>query len=337
MDAALAIAIGLAFAFALTNGFHDASNAIATLVATRAATPAQAIALAAVFNMLGPVLVGSAVAATIAGIVDVPADQTVAVIGAGLIGATSWNLLTWWRGLPSSSGQALVGGLVGAALVEGGTGAVNWGGFDGWRPVGVIGTLVVLATSPVIGAIAAFLVLRLLRLGLRRGSSRFRVPVNRSQWAGAAALAFSHGANDAQKAVGLIAALLLAGGETETLAAVPLWATVGSAAALTLGTALGGWKIVKTIGQRIYRIRPLDGFSSQASSSAVILGASFLGAPISTTHVVASSIIGIGVGRRRWHHVRWEIVREMGIAWLTTIPAAALIAAIAFPIWRWVA
>ena len=337
MDAALAIAIGLAFAFALTNGFHDASNAIATLVATRAATPAQAIALAAVFNMLGPVLVGSAVAATIAGIVDVPADQTVAVIGAGLIGATSWNLLTWWRGLPSSSGQAVVGGLVGAALVEGGTGAVNWGGFDGWRPVGVIGTLVVLATSPVIGAIAAFLVLRLLRLGLRRGSSRFRVPVNRSQWAGAAALAFSHGANDAQKAVGLIAALLLAGGETETLAAVPLWATVGSAAALTLGTALGGWKIVKTIGQRIYRIRPLDGFSSQASSSAVILGASFLGAPISTTHVVASSIIGIGVGRRRWHHVRWEIVREMGIAWLTTIPAAALIAAIAFPIWRWVA
>jgi len=337
VDAALAIAIGLAFAFALTNGFHDASNAIATLVATRAATPAQAIALAAVFNMLGPVLIGSAVAATIAGIVDVPADQTVAVIGAGLIGATSWNLLTWWRGLPSSSGQALVGGLVGAALVEGGTGAVNWGGFDGWRPVGVIGTLVVLATSPVIGAIAAFLVLRLLRLGLRRGSSRFRVPVNRSQWAGAAALAFSHGANDAQKAVGLIAALLLAGGETETLAAVPLWATVGSAAALTLGTALGGWKIVKTIGQRIYRIRPLDGFSSQASSSAVILGASFLGAPISTTHVVASSIIGIGVGRRRWHHVRWEIVREMGIAWLTTIPAAALIAAIAFPIWRWVA
>jgi len=337
VDAALAIAIGLAFAFALTNGFHDASNAIATLVATRAATPAQAIALAAVFNMLGPVLIGSAVAATIAGIVDVPADQTVAVIGAGLIGATSWNLLTWWRGLPSSSGQALVGGLVGAALVEGGTGAVNWGGFDGWRPVGVIGTLVVLATSPVIGAIAAFLVLRLLRLGLRRGSSRFRVPVNRSQWAGAAALAFSHGANDAQKAVGLIAALLLAGGETETLAAVPLWATVGSAAALTLGTALGGWKIVKTIGQRIYRIRPLDGFSSQASSSAVILGASFLGAPISTTHVVASSIIGIGVGRRRWHHVRWAIVREMGIAWLTTIPAAALIAAIAFPIWRWVA
>jgi PiT family inorganic phosphate transporter len=336
MDAALALAIGLAFAFALTNGFHDASNAIATLVATRAATPAQAIVLAAVFNMLGPILVGSAVAATIAGIVQVPPDQAVTVIGAGLIGATSWNLLTWWRGLPSSSGQALVGGLVGAALVEGGTSAVNWGGFDGWRPVGVIGTLVALAISPVIGAVAAFLFLRLLRRSLRRGSARLRTPVNRSQWAGAAALAFSHGSNDAQKAVGLVAALLLAAGKTESLSA-PLWATVGSAAALTLGTAFGGWRIVKTIGQRIYRIRALDGFSSQASSSAVILGASFLGAPISTTHVVASSIVGIGAGRRRWHHIRWEIVREMGIAWLTTIPASALIAAVSFMIWRWVA
>jgi PiT family inorganic phosphate transporter len=336
MDVTLAIALGLAFAFALTNGFHDASNAIATLVATRAATPAQAIALAAVFNMLGPILVGSAVAATIATIVQVSASETVAVIGSGLIGATGWNLLTWWRGLPSSSGQALVGGLVGAALVEGGTTAVNWGGFNGWRPVGVIGTLVALAISPVIGGVAAFVVLRSLQRLLRRASSRMRAPVNSGQWVGSAALAFSHGSNDAQKAVGLIAALLLAGGQTQTLSA-PLWATVGSAAALTLGTALGGWKIVKTIGQRIYRIRPLDGLSSQTSSSAVILGASFLGAPISTTHVVASSIIGIGVGRRRWHHVRWAIVREMGIAWLTTIPATAVIAAVAFTIWRWVA
>ena len=337
MDGGLAIAIGLAFAFALTNGFHDASNAIATLVATRAATPAQAIALASVFNMLGPILVGSAVAATIAGIVQVPADETIAVIGAGLIGATTWNLLTWWRGLPSSSGQALVGGLVGAALVEGGTGAVNWGGFDGWRPVGVVGTLVALAVSPVIGGVAAFVLLRVLKRSLRRGGSRLRTPVNRSQWFGAAALAFSHGSNDAQKAVGLVAALLVASGKTQSLSSAPLWATVGSAAALTLGTGLGGWRIVKTIGRRIYRIRALDGFSSQASSSVVILGASFLGAPISTSHVVASSIVGIGVGRRRWHHVRWKIVRDIGIAWLTTIPAAAAIGAAAFPIWRWVA
>jgi len=336
MDAGLAIAIGLAFAFALTNGFHDASNAIATLVATRAATPLQAVVLASVFTMLGPILIGSAVAATIAGIVQVPADEIVAVVGAGLIGATAWNLVTWWRGLPSSSGQALVGGLVGAALVEGGMGAVNWGGFDGWRPVGVIGTLVAIAVSPVLGGLAAFLVLRALRRGLRRGSSRLRTPVNRSQWVGAATLAFSHGANDAQKAVGLVAAMLVASGKTDSLAA-PLWVTVGSAAALTIGTIFPGWRIVETIGQRIYRIRALDGVSSQAGSSAVILGASFLGAPISTSHVVSASIVGIGAGRKRWHHVRWRIVRDIGIAWLTTIPATAAIAAVAFPIWRWIA
>jgi inorganic phosphate transporter, PiT family len=332
VDAALAIAVLLALAFALTNGFHDASNSIATLVATRAATPGQAIVLASVFKLLGPFLLGSAVAATIAGIVAVPESEVIAVVGSGLVGATTWNMITWWRSLPSSSGHALVGGLVGAALVEGGTSAVNWGGFDGWRPVGVVGTLVALAVSPLIGGVAAFLVLRGLRLGLRRASSRLREPVNRSQWVGAAALSFGNGANDAQKVVGVIAALLLAAGKTDSLSA-PLWVTVVSATTLTLGTALGGWRIVETIGRRIYRIRAVDGFSSQAASTAVILGASYLGAPVSTTHVVASSIVGIGVGRRRWHHVGWLIVRDMGLAWVTTMPAAALIAAVSFMIW----
>ena len=335
MDVALALAIGLAFAFALTNGFHDASNAIATLVATRAATPAQAIVLAAVFNMLGPLLVGSAVAATIAGIVQVPPGPDGRRDRRGLIGATSWNLVTWWRGLPSSSGQALVGGLVGAALVEGGTSAVNWGGFDGWRPVGVIGTLVALAISPVIGAVAAFLFLRLLRRGLRRGT---RGCARRSAGPSGSAPRPSRSATarTTRRRRSGSSRRSCSQPARPSRSSAPLWATVGSAAALTLGTAFGGWRIVKTIGRRIYRIRALDGFSSQASSSAVILGASFLGAPISTTQVVASSIVGIGVGRRRWHHIQWEIVREMGIAWLTTIPASAVIAAVAFMIWRWV-
>ncbi len=336
MDAGVAVAIALALAFALTNGFHDAANSIATLVATRAARPLPAVALAAVFNMLGPLLVGSAVANTIAKIVDVPAGETVAVVGAGLLAATAWNLLTWWRGLPSSSGHALVGGLVGAALVEGGIEAVNWGGFDGWHPVGVIGTLVALAVSPVLGAAAAFLVLRGLRRLLRRATTRFRTPVNAGQWVASAALSFSHGANDAQKSVGVIAAILLASGHTDSLGS-PLWATLAAALALTVGTALGGWKIVRTIGSRIIRIRPLDGLSSQTGSASVILGASFLGAPVSTTHVVASSIVGIGAGRGRFRHVQWAIVREMGVAWVTTIPASALLAAIAYMIWTWVA
>lgn len=336
MDIGLILAVTLAFAFALTNGFHDASNAIATLVATRAARPAQAIVLASVFNMLGPLLLGAAVANTIGGIVDVPAEEMVEVVAAGLLAATSWNLITWWRGLPSSSGHALVGGLTGAALVAGGIAAVNWGGFDGWHPVGFVGTIVALAVSPVIGALVGFLLIRMLARLFGRATRRLRAPVNAGQWVSSAALSFSHGANDAQKSVGVIAALLLASGHTSSFES-PLWATLGAAGALTLGTALGGWKIVKTIGRRIYRIRPLDGFASQAGSSAVILGASFMGAPVSTTHVVASSIVGIGAGRRRWHHVRWAIVKEMLIAWMTTIPATAALAALILVGWRSIA
>jgi PiT family inorganic phosphate transporter len=336
MDVGLVLAIGLALAFALTNGFHDASNAIATLVATRAARPSQALLLAAVFNLLGPLVLGAAVASTIAGIVDVPADETVEVVGAGLAAATAWNVATWWRGLPSSSGHALVGGLVGAALAEGGADAVNWGGFDGWHPVGVIGTLVALAVSPLIGAAVAFALIRALTSAFRRATRRLRAPVDAGQWASSAALAFSHGANDAQKAVGVIAALLLASGHTDTLSA-PTWAVVGSAAALTLGTALGGWRIVRTIGQRIYRIRPLDGFASQTGSAGVIIGASLLGAPVSTTHVVASSVVGVGAGRSRWRHVRWTIVREMLLAWVTTIPATAALGGATLVLWRWIA
>ena len=339
MEVGLIIAIGLAVAFALTNGFHDASNAIATLVATRGATPGQAVALSAVFNMAGAILLGTAVADTIGGIVTVSDDQMVAVVGSGLAGAVIWNLITWWRGLPSSSGHALVGGLVGAAIADGvlaGTGgldAVNWGGFDGWRPTGVIGVLIALLVSPVVGFLGAFLLLRLLRWSSRRWTQRWDTPTKRGGWVTPAGLSFSHGGNDAQKAMGVIAVLLLATGETSELT-VPLWAKIVTGAALTLGTALGGWRIVKTIGQRIFGLTPIDSFTSQASSTVVILGASFAGAPVSTTQVVASSVVGIGAGRRRWRHVRWQIVRDMGFAWITTLPAAALLAVVILIGWR---
>ncbi len=339
MEVALFIAIGFAASFALTNGFHDASNAIATLVATRGATPGQAVALSAVFNMAGAVLLGTAVADTIGKIVTVPQTQMVAVVGAGLAGATGWNLLTWWLGLPSSSGHALVGGLGGAAIADGvlsgygGAQSVQWGGFEGWHPTGVIGVLVALLISPVLGFLFAFTLLRLLRLLSRRWTTRWADPVRAGGWLAAAGLSFSHGGNDAQKAMGVIAVLLLASGHTETLS-VPLWAKVLTGIALTMGTALGGWRIVKTIGQRIFSLTPVDSFSSQVSSTAVILGASLIGAPVSTTQVVASSVVGVGAGRRRWKHVRWQIVREMGVAWLTTIPAAAFLAVGVLLIWR---
>ena len=328
----LALAVACSLAFSLTNGFHDAANAIATLVATRGARPGQAVALSAVFNMLGAVLVGTAVADTIAGIVTVPADQGVAVIGAGALAATLWNVATWRRGLPSSSGHALVGGLVGAALATTGVDGVNWGGIDGWRPSGVFGVLIALAVSPVIGFVFGTTVSRLVRLALRRGTRRLAGPVRGSEWAMSAALSFSHGANDAQKAMGVTAAILLAGGRLDTLT-VPLWVKVASGAALTIGTAMGGWSIVRTIGRRIFHLHPVDAFSSQSASTAVILASSYVGAPVSTTHVVASSVIGVGVGRRRWRHVRWAVVRAMGFAWLATLPAAGLLGAILGIVW----
>jgi PiT family inorganic phosphate transporter len=336
MDAGLALALALGFAFAFTNGIHDASNAIAALVATRAATPLQAVLLAAVFNMLGPLLLGAAVADTIGGIVTVSGSSAIPLIGAGLLAAVAWNLLTWRLGLPSSSGHALVGGLVGAAVVGSGVDAVLWGGLDGLHPVGVFGTLIALAVSPVLGALAALLVIRGLRSAARRATRRWSGPVLRGEWVMSAALAFSHGANDAQKSVGVVAALLLAGGHLSTFSS-PVWTELGCAGALTLGTALGGWRIVRTVGRRIYRIHPTDGLATQVASSGVIFGSSLLGAPVSTTQVVASSVVGVGAGRRRWRHVHWEIVRHMGLAWVVTLPATAALGGVAVIVWEWLA
>lgn len=329
---ALWLAISFALAFALTNGFHDAANSIATLVATRGALPGQAIVLSAVFNMLGALLVGTAVANTIAGIVTVSGADAVVVIGSGALGAVLWNLLTWWRGLPSSSAHALVGGLVGAALVEGGIGAVDWGGLNGWRPVGVFGVLIALAVSPLIGLALGFVFIRLGRLVLRRATRRVRSPILGAEWGMAAGLSFSHGSNDAQKSMGVIAALLLAAGRLQTFE-VPLWAKIGCGAAVTLGTALGGWRIVRTVGRGIFHLAPIDGFASQTGSTAVILPASYLGAPVSTTHVVVSSVVGVGTGRSRWRHVRWTVVRSIAFAWLLTLPGSAVLGAGTFLVW----
>ena len=329
----LALAVAIAIAFALTNGFHDAANAIATLVATRGARPGQAIALSAVFNMAGALLVGTAVADTIAGIVTVTPGEAVEVIGAGVLAATLWNVLTWWRGLPSSSAHALVGGLVGSALAEAGTGAVQWGGMDGWKPVGVFGVLIVLAVSPLIGLVAGFGIVRLDGRLLRRASRRVKHPIRRAEWAMSAALSFGHGANDGQKAMGVIAALLLASGHLDSLT-VPLWVKLACGAALTIGTAMGGWRIIRTIGRRIFRLAAIDGFASQSASVAVIFPSTFLGAPISTTQVVASSVVGVGGGRRRWHHIRWTVVRSIALAWLLTLPSSALLGAAMLVVWR---
>jgi PiT family inorganic phosphate transporter len=332
----VAVALALALAFAFTNGVHDAANAIAALVATRAARPLPAVLFAAAFNLLGPLLAGAAVADTIGGIVTVTGASGVAVIGAGLLAAVAWNTATWALGLPSSSGHALVGGLVGAGLVAGGAGAINWGGLDGWHPVGVVGTLIALAVSPVLGALVALAVIRGLRRAGRRATRRWKTPAGVSEWGLSGALAFSHGANDAQKSVGVIAALLLADGRSDTLSA-PGWAPVACALALTAGTAIGGWPIVKTVGRRIFRIHPIDAVASQAASAGVILGASLIGAPVSTTQVVASSVLGVGGGRHRWRHVNWLIMRRMALGWVVTLPGSAVLAAGVVLVWTAIA
>ncbi|MGN6167950.1 MAG: inorganic phosphate transporter [Solirubrobacteraceae bacterium] len=336
MDAGLVVAIVLAVAFAVTNGLHDAANSIAALVATRAATPIQAIALATVFNLLGPLLLGAAVANTIGGIVTVAPASANKVIGAGLAAAVAWNLATWSRGLPSSSAQALVGGLVGAALAEGGVNAVNWGGVRGGHPLGVFGTLISLAIAPPLGALFAIFVIRAMRRLARRATRRWSAPVRGGQWATAAALAFGHGANDAQKSIGVIAALLLASGRIGSLAA-PTWVVVMCSAALTAGTALGGWPIIRTVGRRIYHIRSIEGLASTAASAVVIFGGSVVGAPLSTSQVVASSVVGVGVGRSRWHHVHWRVVRRIGAAWLITLPISGIAGAGVYELWAWLA
>jgi PiT family inorganic phosphate transporter len=334
MNTGMVVAIAMALAFAFTNGVHDAANAIATLVATRAARPGSAVILAAVGNVFGPLVLGAAVASTTAGIVTVDSNDMIAVLGAALSGAVAWNAVTWSRGLPSSSGHALLGGLVGPALVVGGSDAVNWGGFDGIHPDGVLGVTAVLTIAPVFGFGAGLIVDRSLRRATRRATRRLRGPVRAGQWIMSEGLALTHGANDAQKAAGVVAVLLVAGGELQHLTS-PAWVELACGLALTVGTALGGWPIVRTLGRRVTLIRPIDALASQAGSTAVLLGATAIGAPVSTTQIVASSVVGVGGGRRRWHHIRWRVVRSMLLAWLVTVPASAALAVVALLPWRW--
>jgi PiT family inorganic phosphate transporter len=330
----LVIVLVLAAAFALANGVHDAGNAIAAPVVTGALRPGPAVALAAVFHVIGALVVGTAVAATIAGIVIVPAGQTLAVLAAAVLGALAWNLVTLWWGLPCSSGHCLVGALAGAALADGGFHAVRWGGLDGIRPVGVIGSLLWLVFSTVIAFPIAALGIRLARRALRRASRAVATPVRRGEVVTSAALAFAHGSNDAQKTMGLMTAALVAGGHLSHFA-VPLWVVLASAAFLTFGTMLGGWQVVRTLGRHIYHLRSLDGLVSQGSSAVIVLAASLAGAPISTTDVVAPAMVGVGSGER-WRRVRWAVVVDIGLAWSVTLPVSAVLGALSLPLWRWV-
>lgn len=333
MDSVLILtvaAIVVVLLFDYTNGFHDAANIIATVIASHAMTPVQAVLVVGFFEFLGPLLGGTAVANTIGKFIHLEALQrldSLILLVCGLTGAIGWNLLTWWRGIPSSSSHALVGGLAGAVVVSAGIGHVVWG-FDELllhgHFTGVTKVLLALVLSPIIGFWAGFLLHRLMLLLMRAARPGINRNLRRAQFFTAAGLAFSHGANDAQKSMGILTLVLLLGGFISEFV-VPFWVVLACASALVLGVMSGGWRIVRTLGFAIYRVRPLHALDSQLTSAVVIFAASLFGAPVSTTHVVATSIMGVGASERP-KAVRWVKAKEISITWLITIPGAALMA-----------
>lgn len=325
--------VAIVLLFDYTNGFHDAANIVATVIASRAMTPAQAVVVVGVFEFLGPLLGGTAVANTIGSFVqlwDIQPLLSLAVLLCGLVGAIVWNFITWWKGIPSSSSHALVGGLVGAVLVSVGSEHVVWGWSEllQGRVTGVVKVLAALLLSPLAGFWAGYLIHRLMHALLRAARPAANSGLKLAQYATAAGLAFSHGANDAQKSMGILTLVLLTGGFIKEFA-VPFWVMLACASAITLGILSGGWRIVRTLGFAIYRVRPIHALDSQLTSAAVIFGASMAGAPVSTTHVVATSIMGIGASERP-RSVRWSKAGDIIMTWIITIPGAACFAILAY-------
>ena len=323
------VTVAIVLLFDYTNGFHDAANIVATVIASRAMTPAQAVVIVGVFEFLGPLLGGTAVADTIGGFVrmdDVAPLLSLSILLCGLIGAIAWNLATWYFGIPSSSSHALVGGLIGADVVSVGADHVVWGFAelaDG-RLTGIVKVLAALVLSPVIGFWVGFAMHRLLNGLLMAANPAANARLRGLQFITAAGLAFAHGANDAQKSMGILTLVLLLGGFIPSFE-VPFWVMLACASAITLGILSGGWRIVRTLGFAIYRVRPIHALGSQLTSAGVIMAASLGGAPVSTTHVVATSIMGIGASERP-RAVRWAKAKDIATTWIVTIPGAALVA-----------
>jgi PiT family inorganic phosphate transporter len=324
------VTVGVVLVFDYTNGFNDAANVVATVIASNAMTPRQAVVVVGVFELLGPLLGGTAVANTIGNIVhlsDLDASRSLVVVLCALSGAIIWNVTTWWRGLPSSSSHALVGALAGAVVSATDVSHVEWGfsALARGELKGVAKVVLALLISPVIGFAATFAWHRFLRRQLFRATPAVNGWLRAGQYVTAASLAFSHGANDAQKSMGILGMVLLLGGFTHEFV-IPTWVIFACATAMTLGILSGGWRIVRTLAFAIYRVRPLHALDSQLASAGVIFGASLAGVPVSTTHVVSSSIMGVGAAERP-KAVHWDKAREIVTTWIITIPGAAAMAA----------
>ncbi len=319
----IAFLVALALVFDFLNGFHDSANVVATMISSRAMSPRAALLIAASANCVGPFLFGVAVAKTVGKEVAAPENVTIAVVLAALLSASLWNLFTWYFGIPSSSSHALIGGIIGAVLIE--------SGYQAIRMEGVFVVASALFLSPLIGFLVGMLVMRLTLRVVKDASPKANVFFKGAQIPTALALALSHGTNDAQKTMGIITmGLVVLGFQKEFV--VPWWVILSSATAIGIGTAAGGWRIIHTLGGKFYRIRPIHSFSTQLTSAAVILAASLTGGPVSTTHVVSTAILGVGAAQRR-SQVRWGVMVDIMVAWLLTVPVTAGIAAlIYFPI-----
>jgi len=316
----IALVVAVALVFAFTNGFHDTANAVATSVSTRALAPRTAVALAAAMNFIGALVTTGVVRTVGRDLVHVQV-VTARLVLAALAGAILWNLATWWAGLPSSSTYALLGGLIGAAWVSSGSNAIRW------REVGTHVALPALI-SPLLGLVVAGLVMLAVYWGFR---NKRPGPLNRgfrvAQIVSGSLVAFAHGASDAQKTMGVIVLALVAEGRSDSFA-VPTWVLLSSATAMALGTSAGGWRIMRTLGQRVIPLEPSQGFAAQSSAAGVLIATAAAGLPISTTHVISGCIVGAGTARRP-SAVRWGVAADIAVAGVLTVPAAAAIAAIA--------
>ena len=315
--------IAMALAFDFANGWHDSANSIATIVSTRVLSPRYAVLWAAFFNFVAFLIFGVAVAKTIASIIN-PAVASDAVIFAALFGAIAWDVITWYFGLPTSSSHALVGGLVGAGVAR-----------DGWHVVNgrALGkTVEFIFLSPIIGLVLGLVFIVVIYWVMRRASPRFANRLfRRGQLLSAAALSLGHGANDAQKTMGVIAVVLLARHEIGSLGSIPLWVVLAANGSIALGTASGGWRIVRTMGQKITNLVPVQGFAAETAAAVTLFVTSGLGIPVSTTHTITGAIVGVG-STRRLSAVRWGVAGRVVWAWFLTIPLAAGMAAIALEV-----
>jgi PiT family inorganic phosphate transporter len=322
-DLALVLVIAVALGFDYVNGFHDAANSIATVVSTRVLTPRKAVVWAAFFNFAAFVVFGDEVASTIANDVVVQSVLSIGVIFAGLVGAILWDLVTFWLGLPTSSSHALVGGIAGAAVAKAGFGALI---SSGLRTIGVF-----IVLSPLIG-LAMGLIFTLVIFWVfhrHRDVERLNRGFRHGQLVSAAAFSLGHGANDAQKTMGIILALLIASGHAGSGSATPVWVVLSAHTAIALGTLTGGWRIVKTMGSRITRLQPVGGVGAESAAAVTLFATSAGGIPVSTTHTITGGIVGVGAARRL-SAVRWGVAGRVVWAWVLTIPGAFAVAFLTF-------